>query len=137
MTRINQISFHRSTILQLILSQAFLSEFQYIELIKAWDIKYKLNNIYVRLCNLRRVQLCSRLAFTTAVHRTDPIDQKYFTLPQYGETPCPYATMDTQLPPTERFIYYRKSVLHLLKQMFHVHLSRCITDLRYYMKRLQ
>ena len=27
---------------------------------------------------------------------------------------------------TERFIYYRKSVLHLLKSMFHVHLSNAI-----------
>ena len=33
---------------------------------------------------------------------------------------------------TERFIYYRKSVLHLLKRMFHAHLSRCSTDLRLY-----
>ena len=32
---------------------------------------------------------------------------------------------------SERFIYYRKSVLNLLKHMFHVHLSlRCSTDLR-------
>ena len=31
---------------------------------------------------------------------------------------------------TERFIYYRKSVLYLLKHMFRVHLSRCSTDLR-------
>ena len=31
---------------------------------------------------------------------------------------------------TERFIYYRKAVLHLLKLMCHVHLSRCSTDLR-------
>ena len=30
----------------------------------------------------------------------------------------------------ERFIYYRKSVLHLLKHMCYVHLSRCSTDLR-------
>ena len=28
------------------------------------------------------------------------------------------------------FIYYRKSVLHLLKRMFHVRISRCSTDLR-------
>ena len=33
---------------------------------------------------------------------------------------------------TERFIYYRKSVPHLLKRMFHVRLSRCSTDLRLY-----
>ena len=31
---------------------------------------------------------------------------------------------------TERSICYRKSVLHLLKHMFHVYLSRCSTDLR-------
>ena len=30
---------------------------------------------------------------------------------------------------TERFTYYRKSVLHLIKHMFHVHVSRCSTDL--------
>ena len=29
-----------------------------------------------------------------------------------------------------RFIYYRKSVLNLRKRIFHVHLSRCSTDLR-------
>ena len=28
---------------------------------------------------------------------------------------------------TRRFIYYRKSVLHLLKRMFHIRLSRCST----------
>ena len=31
---------------------------------------------------------------------------------------------------TERFIYYRKSVLHLPKRMCHVCLIRCNTDLR-------
>ena len=31
---------------------------------------------------------------------------------------------------TERLIYYRKSVLHLLKNMFYVHLSTCSADLR-------
>ena len=31
---------------------------------------------------------------------------------------------------TQPFIYYRKSILHLLKRMFHVRLSRCSTDLR-------
>ena len=33
---------------------------------------------------------------------------------------------------TECFIFYRKSVLHLLMHMFHVHLSRYSTDLRKY-----
>ena len=33
---------------------------------------------------------------------------------------------------TRRFIYYRKSVLHLRKRMFHVRLSRCSTYLRQY-----
>ena len=33
---------------------------------------------------------------------------------------------------TERSICYRKSVLQLLKHMFHVHLKRCSTDLRSY-----
>ena len=33
---------------------------------------------------------------------------------------------------TERFTYYRKSVMHLLKHMFHVHLSRCSTYFRKY-----
>ena len=32
---------------------------------------------------------------------------------------------------TERFIYYRESVLHLLTRMFHLRLSRCSTDLLY------
>ena len=32
--------------------------------------------------------------------------------------------------PTERFIYYRKPVLYLLKRMFYVRLSRCSTDVR-------
>ena len=31
----------------------------------------------------------------------------------------------------DRFTYYRKSVLHLLKRMLHVPLSRCSTDLQY------
>ena len=31
---------------------------------------------------------------------------------------------------TERSIYYRNYVLHLLKHMFHVHLSVCSTGLR-------
>ena len=31
---------------------------------------------------------------------------------------------------TERIIYYLKSVMHLLKRMFYVRLSRCSTDLR-------
>ena len=29
-----------------------------------------------------------------------------------------------------RFIYYRKSVLHQCKSLFHVRLSRCSTELR-------
>ena len=33
---------------------------------------------------------------------------------------------------TERSIYYRKSVLFLGRRMFHVRLSRCSTELRYY-----
>ena len=31
---------------------------------------------------------------------------------------------------SERFIHYRKYVLHLRKPMFHVRLSRCSTDSR-------
>ena len=31
---------------------------------------------------------------------------------------------------TKRFIYYRKSVLHLLQRMFHDHSNRCSADLR-------
>ena len=33
---------------------------------------------------------------------------------------------------TERSMYYRKSVLHLLKHIFHIRLRRCSRDLRQY-----
>ena len=33
---------------------------------------------------------------------------------------------------TRRFMYYRKSVLHLRKHVFHARLSKCSTDLRQY-----
>ena len=41
-----------------------------------------------------------------------------------------WASNPKRLNHAERFIYNRKSVLYLLKRMFHARLSSCSTDLR-------